>query len=256
MEVWKPVTRNASYEASNKGKIRHIQKHRIIPQPLNNGYKQVSLRDTNNKKSLTIRTHRIIATEFVENPNDLKYVNHKDGDKENNNAENLEWVTSSANSRHAYDTGLKKPTTKRVIQYSIDNEFIKVFNSIVEAAKEVKISDRRISDACRTESHELGGYIWKYEIEEDRNVPIPEGLEIKNFPNYILTKDAKLYSKRAKKFLKSKQTISGYKIVKLSKNKIVKEVYLHVLMREYFETPIKSLVQNQEEKSTDGSCEK
>lgn len=52
--------------------------------------------------------HRLVAIAFLENPDNLPCVNHKDGDKLNNRVSNLEWSSYSDNNQHAYDTGLKK----------------------------------------------------------------------------------------------------------------------------------------------------
>lgn len=56
--------------------------------------------------------HRIVATYFCDNPEHKPEVNHIDGNKSNNRASNLEWVTRSENERHAYRTGLAKPTRR------------------------------------------------------------------------------------------------------------------------------------------------
>ncbi len=68
------------------------------------GYKRIKLF---NKEYLA---HRIIAETFIPNPENKPQVNHIDGNKTNNDVSNLEWVTSSENRRHAFDTGLAKPT--------------------------------------------------------------------------------------------------------------------------------------------------
>ena len=66
------------------------------------GYLQVSLK----RKSAGI--HRLVAKAFIPNPNNLPEVNHEDGDKTNNNVENLKWVTRSENEQHSLKNGLRK----------------------------------------------------------------------------------------------------------------------------------------------------
>lgn len=66
-----------------------------------NRYISISLRDKNGIGG-TEYAHRLVAFYFVENPYNKKYVNHKDGDKWNNSADNLEWVSSSENHLHSY----------------------------------------------------------------------------------------------------------------------------------------------------------
>lgn len=68
----------------------------------NSGYKEVNI------KGKFERLHRIVATCFIENPNNLPCVNHKDGNKLNNDISNLEWCTHSENTKHAYENGLEK----------------------------------------------------------------------------------------------------------------------------------------------------
>lgn len=60
-------------------------------------------------KQKSVRVHRLVASAFIENPNDYPEVNHIDGNKTNNHVSNLEWVTPSMNSQHAYRTGLIDP---------------------------------------------------------------------------------------------------------------------------------------------------
>lgn len=69
--------------------------------PHTNGYLRVVI----NRKDEYV--HRIIAFCFNDNPRGCKEVNHKDGNKKNNNASNLEWCTRSENNRHAFQTGLR-----------------------------------------------------------------------------------------------------------------------------------------------------
>lgn len=111
--MWKPVTGyEGYYEANCNGEIRSMDrficnngtKQKIygrIKSPKNQscGYLQVELyKDGIGKKQYI---HRIIAELFVENPFDLSEVNHKDGNKKNNNCNNLEWVSRKNNYQHA-----------------------------------------------------------------------------------------------------------------------------------------------------------
>ena len=70
------------------------------------GYREVLLSE--NGKTNNARVHRLIAETFIPNPYNLRDVNHKDGNKLNNDISNLEWVSHSSNVKHAYDNGLEK----------------------------------------------------------------------------------------------------------------------------------------------------
>ena len=63
-----------------------------------------------NKKKKTFTIHRLVAKAFIENINNSKAVNHKDGNKLNNHYSNLEWCSHSENTKHSYNTGLQKKT--------------------------------------------------------------------------------------------------------------------------------------------------
>ena len=69
-------------------------------------YKYVSL--CKDGSQLFISIHRILAIHYIPNPENKEQVNHIDGDKLNNNLDNLEWVTRSENTKHAYKLGLMR----------------------------------------------------------------------------------------------------------------------------------------------------
>ena len=75
------------------------------------GYKQISV--TVKGKRYVRYIHRLVAECFIPNPENLPQVNHLDGNKANNSADNLEWVSISENLKHAYRTGLKPKTTPK-----------------------------------------------------------------------------------------------------------------------------------------------
>jgi HNH endonuclease len=96
------------YRINIEGKI--INKHnRILKHQISNsGYLFYNLKE--NKKQKGLFLHRCLALAFIPNPENKKQVNHIDGNKLNNNLNNLEWCTISENTKHAYKLGLKKET--------------------------------------------------------------------------------------------------------------------------------------------------
>ena len=113
MEIWKPIKGfEGLYEVSNYGNVRRVSRygrrwvHPCSRKLTKDGYYETALVKDNKYKF--VRTHRLVAAAFCENPHNKKEVNHKDGNKLNNCADNLEWCTSSENQIHAYKMGLQK----------------------------------------------------------------------------------------------------------------------------------------------------
>jgi hypothetical protein len=121
------------YEISNYGRFKYkIQsKYKITLGSMSaDGYKSVTLSANGIKFSTSI--HRLVAILFIPNLENKSYVNHIDGNRENNNISNLEWTTPKENSQHAHDIGLN--TSKKCIyQLDEDNKIINEFESLVKA---------------------------------------------------------------------------------------------------------------------------
>ena len=84
----------------------------VKPRPTHNGYLRVYIRRDSANKREDVYIHRIVATLFIPNPNNLPEVNHKDSNPQNNCVENLEWVTRKENLEYAYYFGHKTRDSK------------------------------------------------------------------------------------------------------------------------------------------------
>lgn len=105
MEIWKGIKGyKGLYKVSNTGKVLSIKRNLILVPCLNRNYLKVNLYDKGKRAPTSI--HRIVALNFINNPKKYKQVNHKDGNKLNNNVENLEWCDAAFNSKHAAELGL------------------------------------------------------------------------------------------------------------------------------------------------------
>lgn len=110
MEEWRTIPEFSDYEISSIGRVRsHKAKREIILKERisHDGYVWYSL--CRNGKGHTKRANRLVAEAFIPNPENKLTVNHKDGNKLNNNVENLEWATREEQMQHAYRNGLKRP---------------------------------------------------------------------------------------------------------------------------------------------------
>lgn len=177
-EQWKDIVGYESmYQISNLGRVKSLP--RIINRVLNgrqsnykvnqnitigsldkNNYRTVGL--YNRGISTAFKVHRLVAFHFVDGCQPGLQVNHKNGVKEDNNANNLEWVTPRENIRHAYKTQLNE--TKRVVMYTIENGYVGMFDSAPTASRFLGVNRSHIQEICRytPRRKRAGGYIWRY----------------------------------------------------------------------------------------------
>lgn len=178
-EIWKDILDyNGIYQVSNLGNVRSFncynlkKPHFLSLRKDKKGYLYVGL--TKNGKTKAKKVHRLVAEAFIPKEQIKQYnnekinydkldVNHKDEDKTNNCVDNLEWCTHSYNAH--YGTGIKRMGEKhksKVVQISLNDDVIKIWNSIKEAALELNISKEGISSCCRKKSKTSGKYKWRY----------------------------------------------------------------------------------------------
>lgn len=166
-EIWKDIPKYENlYKISNFGKIKslnynHTNKEKILKQNVNSSnYYKITLSKNGERKNYYV--HELVAKNFIENKENKKCVNHIDGNKLNNKASNLEWVTYKENTIHAYKNNLMKPPKRKIVQYDKNKNFIKIWNSIIEASREYKTNPMNIINCCKGINKTAKEYIWEY----------------------------------------------------------------------------------------------
>lgn len=155
-----------SRKASKYGKILKEKRH-------HSGYLMVSL--SLNGKVFNRYIHRLVATEFLEKKEGKTTVNHIDGNKHNNNVDNLEWATPSENIKHSFDVlGKKSPmfgkkgasnkNSKTVYQISKNGLVIKKWDCVSDAARFLNCNPSQIINVIAGRGKTCKGYFWSYDI--------------------------------------------------------------------------------------------
>lgn len=189
-EVWKNIKGyEGLYQISNLGRIKSLPRNGTKPIETikkttvdKYGYLRVSLSNKNKRKKVLV--HRLVAQAFISNPQNKPQVNHIDGNKKNNVLENLEWCTNSENMKHAYKIGLEtteqaiknlgkyakrgkdNPKSKRVLQYDLDGNFIKEWESMNQIERELGYRTQNICSCCQGKYKKAFNFIWRYKIVE------------------------------------------------------------------------------------------
>lgn len=171
IEIWKDIENyEGYYQISNYGRVKNLKTQNILSlSDINNvGYYRITLY-TPNKKRFFI--HRLVAYHFCEGYKEGLVVNHKDGDKQNNYYENLEWVTRSENDLHAYRNNLRtvsggaiiqqQKSYRQVVVQTIDtNEIVYIFDNYSKCAEYFGLNKEYVRQCC------LG----KYKLKRKYNV--------------------------------------------------------------------------------------
>lgn len=170
-EIWKDIKGyEGLYQVSNTGKIKSFRKstkfhcaseYFLSPSIINSGYYTVTLYKSNQKHKFQV--HRLVAEHFLENPNNYPCVNHKDENKLNNCADNLEWCTYAYNNTYGTIKDGKLITlAKPINQYTLTGVWVATYLSPSIAAKMLNISVVSIRNCCNGKQDSAHGYLWKY----------------------------------------------------------------------------------------------
>lgn len=187
-ETWKDVIGYESlYQVSNLGRIKSLSrkfncnkgmrfiKDKILkPQLDYHGYHRIELSKFGKTKKYFI--HQLVAMAFIPNPNREKIINHKDGNKINNQPNNIEWCDYSYNEKYSYRVLGKKTTcpgkgkfaenssqSKPITQYSKSGKIIAHYVSLKSACDYIEGVYSSIAKAAQGTRNTYRGFVWKYD---------------------------------------------------------------------------------------------
>lgn len=179
MEEWRDIEGyEGLYQVSNTGKVKSLNyrktgKEKIL-KPYDNGYGYLKVKLCKDGKDTSCKVHRLVAQAFLENPDDLPEVNHKNEDKTDNRVENLEWCNRSYNVNHgtrnkrvAEKNINNSKTSKPVIGINKVSGLIVEFPSLCEASRQTGIDHGHICHCLKGRLKSAGGFYWIYSESEE-----------------------------------------------------------------------------------------
>ena len=173
-EIWKDIEGyEGKYMVSNLGRVKSLNYRRTgkekIMKGYDNGYGYLRVLLHKDGKVKNCRIHRLVAQAFLENPQNLPEVNHKDEDKTNNRVDNLEWCSRQYN--NTYNGRAKKSAEKQrndpnkskpIVGIDKVSGLILEFPSAREAERMTGINNSSITKCCKGKRKSTGGYVWYY----------------------------------------------------------------------------------------------
>lgn len=155
-EIWKDIKGyEGYYQVSNKGRIWSVLSQRYLkPQHDNCGYYRIQLTAKNGKRK-TEKVHRLVAINFIDNPDNLPEVNHINHIRDDNRIENLEWCNHKENCN-------KTTKVKQVGKYNKDGNLVCIYKSLSDASYYENKTPSQILGYINSKPSKLRDYIWKY----------------------------------------------------------------------------------------------
>lgn len=199
-EEWRDVVGyERLYQVSNLGRVKSLDrtipfskctkkvKGKVLSQHTNFGYCLVSL----GRKGQGTRVHRLVADAFIPNPSKLPIINHINEVKHDNRVENLEWCDYSYNLNYGSRNGWQRRLNGiAVCQYTKDGVLVAKYSSIAEASEQCKTASRtNIFHCCKKRKPSAGGYVWRYEGDNNGvkyiNRKLTAVIQYDKFGNFI-----------------------------------------------------------------------
>lgn len=161
MENWKTIENYPNYQISDSGNIISLKKNKYLkPKVDKYGYSVVQLYNDDGAKPFTV--HSLVGKAFIPNPDNLPCLNHRNENKLDNSAENLEWCTHKYNNNYGTrNERIGKALSKKVYQYDLAGHFIKEWASSMDCERN-GFDHRKITLCCNGKRNKHKGYIWKH----------------------------------------------------------------------------------------------
>lgn len=165
-EIFKEIKDFPGYYISNFGRLYSCKKEKFLS-PCDDKHGYLMLHLWKNNKQYVRKIHRLVAESFIENPENLSDVNHKDENKTNNYVENLEWCSRQYNLN--YGTRSKRQAdsiSKAVNMINKETQIIlSTFKSSYDAYRQTGINAGHITQVCKHNRKTAGGFLWEYAQE-------------------------------------------------------------------------------------------
>lgn len=158
---WRVIAEFPKYSVSSTGSVRNNVTGRILKAGKNSiGYLYVDLYSEDNHKSVAI--HKLVAEAFIENKN---CIDHIDTNKENNNVDNLRWVTYKENTNTTLEAvRARAGKSPKAVQQYIGDRLVAEYDSISDAARKLGLKVNCISRCCLGKRKTYKGYNWRFKL--------------------------------------------------------------------------------------------
>lgn len=165
--MWKVIQQYPNYMINECGEVFSLMSNKQLVPSNTNGYSHVVLMKNGTRHYLSV--HRLVAKAFVENPNGLPCVNHKDENKTNNHASNLEWCSYQYNNTYR-QRHLKagEKLRKAVSQFDANGNLVGTYESTRAASKATGIREQWIARTARGERKTCKGFSWKWAKQDEK----------------------------------------------------------------------------------------